>query len=143
MNRIIKFRGQRTDTKEWVYGYYFRNIHGNIFIINITSIKNGLSLWVKETEFFLGGMIEVIPETVGQYTGKKDKNDKEIYEKDIIQTDKSEGWADPKPNIVKWDKEQAGFYPFINKLDEMYTGEFEKEVIKVIGNIYKNPELLK
>ena len=77
-----------------------------------------------------------------QYTGLKDKNDKEIYEGDILKA----------PNkvitqqYVKWDKDKAGF--FVHAHNGSANKNFRKALSgsahlrEVIGNIYENKELL-
>lgn len=85
--------------------------------------------------------IEVIPETVGQYTGLKDKNGKEIYEGDIIRSFDSTG--DIILHYIVWEEKEARFAAFYKGktfnsdcfLDQSWIDEFEKEVV---GNIHDN-----
>jgi len=127
--RDIKFRGKRLDNAEWVYGYYFKDeLKGNknlIYDINLSK--------------FLG-LIEVIPETVGQYTGVNDKNGLEIYEGDIVE------WAGFKMEIF-WGEDIGFGYGFCWRSTEGEYGYHESitgfiDEYKIIGNIHSNPELL-
>ena len=128
--RTIKFRGKRVDNGEWVYGYLLR-MRGVSYIYPYHA-HNGETIY------------EVIPDTVGQFTGLHDKNGKEIYEGDVIRSD---GYSGAR-HYVGYRKEEAMFVAFIiGTTPQDYCGvyqhwidDFNKEVI---GNIYDNPELLK
>lgn len=128
MNRTIKFRGKRITDGEWLYGYYFVN-RGEHFIVKDELAPTGNT--------FLD--YEVDSETVGQFTGKKDKNGKEIYEHDIIQH-KGQNY------LVKF---LAGmFYGSAEECNKGIYGGFPLWSLvdmgcKIIGNKFDNPELLK
>jgi len=136
--REIKFRGKRKDNGEWVYGYYLVVDSYHLIIqpdakISFNGIYGELGSFGAISTRGDKWPCEVIPETVGQYTGQKDKNKKKIYEGDIL---KSPAMSEDSICEVYWDvncwflKDQygsiTGLYP--------HSGEFEPEII---GNIHK------
>ena len=125
--REMLFRGKRVDTKEWVYGYYFEGFTGISYILVLHDHI------LKMTEFY-----EVIPETIGQFTGLLDKNGVKIFEGDIVR----EHVNDYTPIY------QNGIYMAYNvdKINDPYVStQFNviwRNGCEVIGNIHDNPELL-
>jgi hypothetical protein len=74
-----------------------------------------------------------------QYTGLKDKNNKEIYEGDIIQEDDPDG----KINyLIEWKEKEANFSAIDGTKTLRLYGIYWKHNCEVIGNIYENPELI-
>ena len=126
-------RGKRIDNGEWVFGYFWSNDVGNSFI-RVTEENDEIVL--KD--------YEVIPETVGDYTGltdksgKNGKSGKKIFEGDIIA-------YIGEVCVVKWDDETAKFVlenkNLLCDFEEVWCNRFKAKVV-VIGTIYDNPELL-
>lgn len=121
--REIKFRGIPTYGKDFVYGS---------LIININEAGRKEYLIKKHI-----GIIEIIPETLGQYTGLKDKNGVEAYHKDIG-IDKFN-----KKVIIEWNQEYLCYG--LLTVDDIVKDEWNfclRDLKEIIGNIYENKELL-
>jgi len=85
--------------------------------------------WCEEADI----LIEVDQDSIGEFTGLKDKNGKEIYEGDIVNTNNE------TPFIVKYDNTCCAFLWG----DYYFEDRVEERKVKIIGNIYENPELIK
>ena len=130
MNREIKFRLWDTNEKEFVEPKQIA-VKGNGEVMADTGKE-----WIEDIDkdYFI----------VMQYTGLKDKNGKEIYERDIVECGYGKGevifksgcfwvqWIDDKEAYMEWLHSRKGTY--IRTDDELF---------EIIGNIYENPELLK
>ena len=122
--RKILFRGKRVTDGEWVYG--------DLVHTRYHYEKEPVSEIYTLTETF-----RVIPETVGQYIGLKDKNDKKIFEGDIVEVPYRRDFG-----ICKYEIPECHYcYDMQGDGDWIEIGEWASEV-EVIGNIHDTPELL-
>ena len=124
--REIKFRGKCMFSNEWVYGDLIHKRHD----------RNALMI---QDENGLGS--DVVPETIGQFTGLHDKNDKEIYEGDIVLSKLKRARKYDEILQICFDdgeycgKDKHGSSTSLSLLEDYHT-------VEVIGNIHDNPELL-
>ena len=127
--REILFRGKDVDTGEWVYGYY----SGPVGACECHEIC--------DTNDVLGSMVDVAPDTVGQFTGLTDKHGKKIFEGDIVVLTLPAA----KMHWRAVCKFHSGAFGLVwhhmgverwQAFAAICNAEYE-----VIGNIYDNPEL--
>ena len=133
--REILFRGKRVPNGEWVEGY----ITEHTMIPHDMQSYMGFVIECKSKELYECEWYEVIPETVGQYTGLKDKNGKKIFEGDIVNCYTFTGMNDYRRGVVHWNEMFCGWYG--KESCSLLCGL--GEIYEIIGNIHDNPELLK
>lgn len=130
--REILFRGKRLDNDEWVHGYLVRHPSA----VQIGDYSNPWYIHVPPRDpDDSGGVYNVSPATVGQYTGLPDKNGKKIFEGDILSIENPKPF-NPAIELVKF--ERVKWIAGVMELDEVIDGW----PISIIGNIYDTPELL-
>lgn len=118
--REIKFRGYDKKEKKWFYGL-------------IVEIGAKLArICPSDTH----GSVVVSIETIGQYTGVKDKTGKEIFEGDIVKDTGDYNFY----KVVEWDEFRASFIGRIANCDDTQMVWAHHWI--VVGNIYENPEIL-
>ena len=138
MNREIEFRG--FDGTKWYYGDLEYNRKADVAMIHTYEEDGGY-----DRQYL------VDPDTVGQFTGQYDKNDKKIYEGDVVRWeypdyDHCTGWRGTVKNVCKVTFEYGSFrinaYPYNLGSCEDFFEDKETYGLEVIGNIHDNPELL-
>ena len=149
--REILFRGKQTDNGEWIEGAY------SPFHLNFGEREEKPHIIIISDDEDIDGLwCEVIPETVGQYTGLTDKNGKRIFEGDILDVSSDVAYggvavhrlgyfvvefhngcfmksALDDPQLSFFDNaKRKGLYHFIST-----------DIHKIVGNIHDNLEILK
>ena len=126
--REIKFRGKNRDG-QFVFG-------------DLLNFDTSTAIFTKSGNT---SIFEVIPATVGQYTGLTDKNGREVYEGDILSRNNAQfpmrGPVEYENGSFFFHDEELGFcwYP-LHGIAKQGTGTLND--LEVIGNIHDNPELL-
>lgn len=140
--REIKFRGYAVEemvNSQWVEGFGVYEIKLAEHYVKEVGRDSD---WVLYT---YSGDYRVDPKSIGQYTGLKDKNGKEIYEGDVLL------FNNDYPNAQKMDwkcvvKYRKGSFVCEYPKDGVYnyfdSWNVPKVTWEVIGNIYENPSLL-
>ena len=137
--REILFKAKRIDNGEWIEGSLITSSNRAWISSEKTdsqrlrSISNTDAIWRS---------IEIIPETLRQFTGLYDKNGKKIWENDILMAHFDESYPEDATyeavewNVAGWVTHETG------SVDRQYLDEFDLEHFEVVGNIFDNKELL-
>lgn len=138
------YRGKRKDNGEWVKGYYACIAGNNMILTGKIDITNR----AIGAEAF-----EVIPNTIGEFSGITDKNENKIFEGDIVKIIES-GYGDGVHYgkvvfrdgcfIVEYKSYIVIETIFVEK-KEFKDGNANvvvKYQYEVVGNVYDNSELL-
>ena len=134
------YRGIPINGKDFLYGWY-AEVENKHFIVQSDAalLRRTISDFGTIFGDVITNFVEVIPETVGQDTGLKDKNGTDAYFGDLEKFKKIQGiWE------IRWDSIRCR--GFLYRLDKDGTSHYlSAELIKagkIIGNIHQNPDLL-
>ena len=128
MNREILFKAKRIDNGEWVEGQY-------VYITNpLTEDGKPIKHLICNGTNIFNDLID--SDTICQCTGLTDKNDKKIWENDIVELPDEEGYF-----TCKWEEDAARFVMNGDGLTVDFDNYWSYQT-EVAGNIFDNPELL-
>lgn len=140
--REILFRGKRLQGGNWIEGYFFKSD------INKKERESGKAtlIFTPDCDTFImvpecHNSFMVVSDTVGQYTGLKDKNGKRIFEGDVAKVLQGK---DKDIAYVGFENGAFMLYPKTGNIYERTLWEYwyNDWDVEVIGNITDNPELL-
>ena len=137
--REVLFRGKVLASGSWVFGYFYRNLYGVTYIVSHGDPNRAITFH------------PVDPNTVGQFTGVFDKNEKKVFEGDLLlNTGEDDGVIWEEVSVVKYVQGCAVAVPvsFVRELDNFNKSDLMRFVAneslctscdeaEVIGNIYE------
>lgn len=118
------YRGKRVDNGEWIESKCILQFTDSIYF-----------------PMAYGNVYEVLPESVGEWTGLTDKNGNKIFEGDIVDVYcVQNGELKHRVGHIGWC--EAGFLIFVQNGYNEILSKWISTVTKITGNIHDNPELL-
>ncbi|MDP3312306.1 YopX family protein [Lutibacter sp.] len=141
--RTIKFRAWDNGKKQWLLGYEYPNLGG--FSMDGECVLMGEWANVCTSFMFENDNRKRADLKLMQFTGLKDKNEKEIYEGDIVIYNRGVGnWTGQRMSTTHEIVFTDEVFAFVMKYGSSYI-KLRKHwnyIYEVIGNIHENPELL-
>ena len=125
--REILFRGKTIGNGEWVEGYYYKAKYCRTDdeLCDYITVPHPKEYNEPSSHYIVN------PETVGQYTGLKDKNGTKIFEGDIVLLK-----GDEEPYQVVYDNDLTSFIGRAGARSTIF--DYGVAEFKVVGNIYDN-----
>ena len=136
--REIKFRGISKNNNRWIYG--FLSIDKN------SAKMDGFPHYISRSSGYLP--VEVVPKSVGQYTGLKDRNGTEIYDGDYIRYSMRTINGSIYTHVCRVFQHESGTWRIEGYREDNHSYETKGTVYathlicEVIGNIYEHNHLL-
>jgi uncharacterized phage protein (TIGR01671 family) len=130
--REILFRGKRRDTKEWIKGCYIESVVAN-------------SPFAYITPSYPSELVSVYSKTVGQYSGKEDRNGVKMFEGDVVKSDYTATGNYERLYVVVFKDGAFGLSWTHNDVERFapFTSIVDTVQHLVVGNIHDKPDLLK
>lgn len=149
--REIKFRGLSTDGHGWLYGYLVKG--NNSYLVTEESMQYAV---VSHNDHASLSLFQVVPESVGQFTGLIDKNGEEVFDGDIVKLHAGHpSWIQNPFEIVFQNHafafkqpDRKGSTAICVYLNDCVKAEVITEtsqddwLVEVIGNVHEHPDLL-
>lgn len=130
----ILVRGKESDDGSWVYGWYCR------YPFSRWPLKDAI-IPAEDAEDGYHHFVEVDGSTVGQFTGRLDKNGKRVFEGDVL-----DFFSGESRGVVLWSDHDQCYIISPDGDENLHLDDFgnygKPEYFEVVGNIHDNPELL-